>query len=123
MLAYQGAVRAMISHTIVAAGGARTRPGVRFSLIDYALEPFEDGPAALRPDAMTRLKQELAIVVSAESLFTLTDLCGLSADDAIASAVRAASALTRAAFAGAAFAGAAFTGAAFAGAAFTQVSR
>lgn len=97
VIAYQGAVRAMISHTIVAAD-ARARPGLRFGLIDYALRPFADGPVSLRPDAMTRLKQDLAIVVSAEALFTLTDLCGLSPDDAIASAVRAASTLTRAAF-------------------------
>jgi AcrR family transcriptional regulator len=100
VLAYQGAVRAMISHTIVAPGGARARPGVRFGLIDYALAPFEDGARTLGPDAITALKQELAIVVSAEALFTLTDLGGLPPDDAIAVAVRAASVLTRAAFAG-----------------------
>jgi AcrR family transcriptional regulator len=100
VLAYQGAVRAMISHTIVAPGGARARPGVRFGLIDYALAPFEDGPVTPGPDAMTALKQELAIVVSAEALFTLTDLGGLPPDDAIAVAVRAASVLTRATFAG-----------------------
>jgi hypothetical protein len=99
VLAYQGAVRAMISHTIVAAAGVRARPGIRFGLIDYALGPFEDSPVSLRPDAMTRLKQELAIVVSAEALFTLTDLCGLTPDDAIAGGVRAASTLTGAAFA------------------------
>jgi AcrR family transcriptional regulator len=102
VLAYQGAVRAMISHTIVAGSGARARPGVRFGLIDYALAPFEDGagPASLTPQAMIRLKRELAIVVSAEALFTLTDLCGLTPDDAIASGVRAASTLTGAAFTG-----------------------
>jgi len=48
---------------------------------------------------MARLKQDLAIVVSAEALFVLTDLCGLSPDDAIASAVRTATTLTKAAFA------------------------
>ena len=42
------------------------------------------------------------IVVSAEALFVLTDLCGLSPDDAIASAVRTATTLTKAAFADAA---------------------
>ena len=35
---------------------------------------------------MTRLKLDLAVVVSAEAFFTLTDLCGLEPDDAIASA-------------------------------------
>ena len=39
--AYQGAVRAMISHTITAPADARARPGIRFGLIDYALAPFE----------------------------------------------------------------------------------
>ena len=43
--AYQGAVRAMISHTITAPAAARTRPGIRFGLIDYALAPFESQPA------------------------------------------------------------------------------
>jgi AcrR family transcriptional regulator len=102
--AYQGAVCAMISHTITAPATARTRPGIRFGLIDYALAPFEsqantaDGPA-LDPDAMARLKQDLAVVVSAEAFFVLTDLCGLAPDDAISSAARTAATLTSAAFA------------------------
>jgi AcrR family transcriptional regulator len=102
--AYQGAVRAMISYTITAPATARTRPGIRFGLIDYALAPFEDragsgfGPA-LAAEAMTRLKQDLAVVVSAEAFFVLTDLCGLAPDDAIASAARTAATLTTAAFA------------------------
>jgi AcrR family transcriptional regulator len=100
--AYQGSVRAMISHTIVAPERAQARPGIRFKLIDYALAPFEraDGRAGLPPAAMARLKQDLAIVVSAEALFVLTDLCGLPPDDAIASVVRTATTLTKAAFAG-----------------------
>ena len=99
--AYQGAVRAMISHTIVAPAQARARPGIRFGLLDYALAPFAGpaGPAFLPPAAMTRLKQQLAIVVSAEAFFVLTDLCGLAPDDAIASAARTAAVLTTAAFA------------------------
>src|SRR5579863_5822715 len=94
--AYQGAVRAMISHTITAPAQARARPGIRFGLIDCALAPF----AALAPDALTRLKQDLVIVLSAEAFFVLTDLCGLAPEDAIASAARTAAVLTRAAFAG-----------------------
>jgi AcrR family transcriptional regulator len=99
--AYQGSVRAMISHTIVAPERAEARPGIRFKLIDYALGPFEraTGPVSLPPAAMARLKQDLTIVVSAEALFVLTDLCGLSPDDAIAAAVRTATTLTKAAFA------------------------
>jgi AcrR family transcriptional regulator len=99
--AYQGAVRAMISHTIVAPGRSQARPGIRFDLIDYALAPFAgpDGAAVLTPAALAQLKQDLAIVVSAEALFVLTDLCGLPVDEAIAAAVRTAQTLTRAAFA------------------------
>lgn len=102
--AYQGAVRAMISHTITAPGAARSRPGIRFGLIDYALAPFERqaspaGRPSLAPEAMARLKQDLAVVVSAEAFFVLTDLCGLAPDDAIASAARTAATVTRAAFA------------------------
>jgi AcrR family transcriptional regulator len=100
--AYQGAVRAMISYTITAPGEASTRPGIRFGLIDDALAPFAvpGGPRELAPGALTSLKQDLAVVISAEAFFVLTDLCGLSPDDAIASATRTAATLTRAAFAG-----------------------
>ena len=99
--AYQGSVRAMISHTIAVPARAPARPGIRFGLIDHALAPFQDpgGPAYLPPAAMTALKNDLAIVVSAEALFVLTDLCGLAPDDAIASATRTAATLTNAAFA------------------------
>jgi AcrR family transcriptional regulator len=99
--AYQGSVRAMISHTIMTPDRARARPGIRFGLIDYALAPFAraGGPVSLSPAAMAQLKQDLAIVVSAEALFVLTDLCGLAPDDAIGSVVRTATTLTKAAFA------------------------
>jgi AcrR family transcriptional regulator len=94
--AYQGSVRAAISHTITAPGTASARPGLRFGLIDYALAPFA---ASLEPAAMARLKLDLAIVISAEAFFTLTDLCGLTPAEAIASAARTARVLTGAAFA------------------------
>ncbi len=55
---------------------------------------------SLSPATMAQLKQDLAIVVSAEALFVLTDLCGLAPDDAIGSVVRTATTLTKAAFAG-----------------------
>lgn len=101
--AYRGSVRAMISHTIVRPGSAPARPGLRFALIDHALAPFARAGACKRltPAAMTALKRDLAIIISAEALFTLTDLCGLSLDDAVASAVRTARIRTEAAFAGA----------------------
>ena len=93
---YQGSVRAMIAGTITSPGTAgAARPGYRFGLIDCALAPFAN---QLTPNAMTSLKRDLAIVVSAEAFFNLTDLCGLSPDDAIASVVRTAATVTAAAF-------------------------
>ena len=92
VLSYQGAVRAMIAATITRPDGAAMRPGHRFGLIDEALRPLPAGTAGL-----AQLKRDLAVVVSAEALFTLTDLCGLSPEDAIASAVHTARTLTQAA--------------------------
>jgi AcrR family transcriptional regulator len=94
VLAYQGAVRAMISATISRPGLARTRPGIRFGLIDEALAPLNETLAA---GALAQLKRDLAAVVSAEALFSLTDLSGLTAGDAIASLVRTARTVTEAA--------------------------
>ena len=91
VLAYQGAVRAMIAATITRPDQAAMRPGHRFGLIDEALRPLAAGTAGL-----AQLKRDLAVVVSAEALFTLTDLCGLSPEDAIASAVHTARTLTQA---------------------------
>ena len=92
MLSYQGAVRAMISGTITRPGAGPARPGIRFGLIDCALAPFGDGRD------LAQLRRDLAVVVSAEAFFTLTDLCGLSPDEAIASAAQTAATLTAAAF-------------------------
>jgi AcrR family transcriptional regulator len=97
VLAYQGGVRASISATIVRPESARRRPGLRFGLIDQALAPLEDTLGAADPERLTQLKQDLAAVVSAEAFFSLTDLAGLSPDDAIASLVRTATAVTKAA--------------------------
>ena len=94
VLSYQGAVRAMISGTITRPGLAPVRPGIRLGLIDYALAPFGDGTD------LAQLKRDLAVTVSAEALFTLTDLCGLGPDEAIASAAQTAATLTAAAFSG-----------------------
>ena len=96
---YQSAVRAMISASIIRPGSAAMRPGLRFGLIDYALAPLESTVGQQRPEALRQLKQDLAVVMSAEALFTLTDLSGLSPDDAIASAVRTARTITAAALA------------------------
>ncbi|HMH38912.1 MAG TPA: hypothetical protein VK584_18430, partial [Streptosporangiaceae bacterium] len=89
---------AMISGTITRPGLAPVRPGIRFGLIDLALAPFGDefGDGA----DLAQLKRDLAVTVSAEALFTLTDLCGLGADEAISSAAQTAATLTAAAFSG-----------------------
>jgi AcrR family transcriptional regulator len=97
VLAYQGGVRASISATIVRPDSARRRPGLRFGLIDQALAPLDDTLGATDPERLTQLKQDLAAVVSAEAFFSLTDLAELSPDDAIASLVRTATAVTEAA--------------------------
>jgi AcrR family transcriptional regulator len=93
VLARQSLVRAMIAASITRPDVAATRPGHRFALIEYALAPL----AGADPNALTQLKQGLAVVISAEALFVLTDLCGLSPPDAVASAVRTARSLTAAA--------------------------
>jgi AcrR family transcriptional regulator len=96
VLAYQGAVRAMISATITRPEMAAIRPGIRFGLIDQALAPLNDTLAATDPGGFVQLKRDLAAVVSAEALFSLTDLAGLTPDDAIASLVRTATTVTAA---------------------------
>ena len=92
VLARQSLVRAMISASITRPDVAATRPGHRFALIDHALAPL----AGTDPQALAQLKRGLAVVVSAEALFVLTDLCGLSPDEAVASTVRTARCLTAA---------------------------
>jgi hypothetical protein len=82
----------MISGTIIRPGLAPVRPGIRFGLIDHALAPFGEG------SDLAQLKRDLAVTVSAEALFTLTDLCGLSPEEAVASATLTAATLTAAAF-------------------------
>jgi AcrR family transcriptional regulator len=95
----QPVVRAMIAATISRPDFAgRARPGIRFGLIDQALAPFLQALEATNPQVCTQLKRDLAVVVSAEALFCLTDLCGLSIQDAIDSAVQTAKTLTAVAF-------------------------
>ena len=97
VLTYQGAARAMIAATVTRPATADARPGLRFGLIEHALAPLTDGPDPMDPAALARLENGLAVVVSAEALFCLTDLCKLDPEDAIASLVHTATTLTRAA--------------------------
>jgi AcrR family transcriptional regulator len=94
-LAYQGAVRAMIAATITRPDDAQFRPGLRFGFIDAALAPLAAG--GVDEAVLAQLKRDLAVVVGAEALFSLIDLCGISPDDAVASIVHTATTLTRAA--------------------------
>lgn len=97
VLAYQGAVRAMIAATITRPELAATRPGFRFGLIDEALAPLNDPHMAADPARIAQLRNDLVAVVSAEALFVLTDLAGLAPEEAIASLVRTATTLTQSA--------------------------
>ncbi|MQS17112.1 TetR/AcrR family transcriptional regulator [Streptomyces kaniharaensis] len=97
ILARQGAVRAMIAATVVRPGEVATRPGLRFGLIDQALAPLAAHPQGLDARALAQLKRDLSVVMSAEALFTLTDLVGLDPEAAVASAVHTATVLARAA--------------------------
>ena len=94
IVTYQGSVRTMIAATIARPEAVGARPGLRFAWIDAALAPAETTLASADADALARLKRDLAVVVSPEALFTLTDLCGLSPDDAVTSAVRLATTIT-----------------------------
>ncbi len=97
LLAYQGSIRVMIAATITRPEGATLRPGLRFAWIEYALAPAEALFAPADARVLAQLKRDLAVVVSPEALFTLIDLCGLSPDDAVTSAVRLATTITAAA--------------------------
>ena len=96
VLSYQGAVRAMISATITRPELAAHRPGIRFALINQALDPIA-GTLPLPPQQLDQLKHDLAAIISAEALFSLTDLCHLTPDDAVASLTRTATTITAAA--------------------------
>ena len=93
----QGAVRAMIASTITRDEVTFPRPGKQFGLIDLAVAPLERPPGAMEPGRLTQLKHDLAVIMSAEALFTLTDLAGLAPQDAIASVVHTARTVTEAA--------------------------
>jgi AcrR family transcriptional regulator len=97
ILGRQGVVRALIAATIVRPGRPNARPGLRFGLIDQALAPLAGHPpGAIDPEVLAQLKRDLAVVVSAEALFSLTDLHGLDPEQAVRSIVHTATTLTRA---------------------------
>jgi AcrR family transcriptional regulator len=91
----QGAIRALISVSITRGTAGQVRPGYRFALIDQALAPLSAKPGI---DAATleQLRRDLAVVISAEAVFTLTDLYGLDPDAAIRSIAHTARLITEA---------------------------
>jgi AcrR family transcriptional regulator len=95
VLANQRAVRVIMAASIARPESAGKRPVRRFDLIDAALAELSE--ADLPAARTAQLKRDLAVVMSAEALFILTDLCGLAAEDAVASVVRTARTLTAAA--------------------------
>lgn len=101
VLARQGAVRAMISaSTLHPEVTGKARPGHRFGLIDHALAPLDQAPDVIAPAVLAQLKQDLAIIVSAEALFVFTDMCGFSPDEAVERTARIARTVTAAAIRG-----------------------
>jgi len=92
VLAREGVVRAMIAATIARPGSTGARPALRLGLIDYALEPLQGRPG---PAVLEQLKLGLSAVISAEALFSLTDLHGLDPETAIGVIVGNATAVTR----------------------------
>ncbi len=99
ILSHQGAVRTMIAATVTRPATATARPGLRFGLIEHALAPLADTLGVTDPAALKQLKLDLAVVVSAEALFSLTDLYQLDPEAAVTSIVHTATTLTRAAIA------------------------
>lgn len=85
----QVAVRALISISIARGTAQQVRPGFRLALIDQALAPVSqrNGIAAA---TLEQLRRDLAIVISAEAVLTLTDLYGLDREQAVASVVHTA---------------------------------
>jgi AcrR family transcriptional regulator len=94
---FEGGVRAVIAGTMTRPLAAAARPAQRFGLIDHALAPVADRLSTADPTGWAQLRRGLAVVVGAEAYFTLTDLCGLPRDDAIASAAATARTLVAAA--------------------------
>jgi AcrR family transcriptional regulator len=96
VLTRQGVVRAMIASTVTRPADAAARPNHRAGLIDHALAPLSGARGAAGGPGLDQLRRDLAVVVSADALFNLTDLYRLDPEDAIASVVRTATTLIRA---------------------------
>lgn len=96
----QGAIRALISASIVRGTARQMRPGYRFALIDQALAPLT-GPNGIDTATLEQLRRDLAVVISAEAVLALIDLYGLDSEAATASIVHTARLITNATLGGA----------------------
>ncbi len=66
------------------------RPGHRIELIESALAPLSVHDNDAVGSRLGHLRNDLAVVVSAEALFTLVDLKAMTPDGAVASVIAAA---------------------------------
>jgi AcrR family transcriptional regulator len=92
----QSAIRALISVSIARGTARAMRPGYRFALIDQALAPLLGNTSGIDAAALEQLRRDLAVVISAEAVLTLTDLYGLDREAAVASIVHTARLITEA---------------------------
>ncbi|WP_427920626.1 TetR/AcrR family transcriptional regulator [Streptomyces sp. cg40] len=99
VLRRQGAVRAVVAATIAKPSTSKDRPAHRFGLIEHALAPWAASCGPEHRETVDQLVRGLALVISAESLFALLDLCDLSPDEAVAALVTTARQMTAAAVA------------------------
>ena len=75
---------------------SEVRPGYRLALIDQALAPLTRRNPGMDAATLEQLRRDLAVVISAEAVLTLTDLCGLDSEAAVASIVHTARLITEA---------------------------
>ncbi len=94
VLERQSAIRALISVSITRGTARQLRPGYRFTLIDQALTPLLERNPGIDPAALEQLRRDLAIVISAEAVLTLTDLYGLDPEQTVASVAHTARLIT-----------------------------
>jgi AcrR family transcriptional regulator len=92
----QGAIRVLMSVSIARGTASALRPGYRFALIDQALAPLSARTPGFDAATLEQLRRDLAIVISAEAVLTLTDLYGLDAEAVVASIAHTARLITEA---------------------------
>jgi AcrR family transcriptional regulator len=92
----QGAIRALMSVSIARGTARAVRPGYRFALIDQALAPLSARKPGIDAARLEQLRRDLAVVIGAEAVLTLTDLYGLDPEAAVESIVHTARLITEA---------------------------